>query len=358
MSEEQKDLRDSVTRMVEFGQTLSTEITTDLAMGKWNLRDSMTLKQKYAEEIHEKYPQISVESVLRLLMIGVDPGVEHATMSIGGKMFSITPELKEGDNLFDHLAPDDGSYGLSYFSNPDRSDVTMDWSGTFLDPKRRIGGGFNRGELALVVAGSPYQPLSDRMLANKHQVFWDEEYYPQDISPTVRKMLTNGRSGLSQPFGGHAAKEGITYFVPRDYQMPMIDSITDMGTRKIQNASLSGMRHRNIGSIGHVHRPLPYTSHDGYAMTAGYLRMNALTLRLGFTHAVADPVISLRYNREYGHSHFTVIAPVNAGEFYDSRIPHYRRPAFAIDIESNIASRALLPKVASRNKGPKKRRHK
>jgi len=75
MSEEQKDLRDSITRTLEFGQMLSKEITTDLAMGKWNLRDPMALKQKYAEEIHEKYPQISVESVLRLLVIGVDPGV-------------------------------------------------------------------------------------------------------------------------------------------------------------------------------------------------------------------------------------------------------------------------------------------
>lgn len=361
MSEEQKDLRDSITRTLEFGQMFSKEITTDLAMGKWNLRDNMTLKQKYAEEIHEKYPQIAVESVLRLLMIGVDPGVEHATMSIGGKMFSITPELKEGDNLFDHLAPDDGSYGLSYFSNPDRSDVTLDWSGTLLDPKRRIGGGFSRGELALVVAGSPYQPMSDRMLANKHQTFWDEEYYPRGVSPTVRKMLMNGSNGMGRPvgFGGHVDKEIKLLYEPRDYQMPLIYSALDGMYRMGKHTRAMGARLANIGHIGHVDRPLPIVSRDNYAVNVGYLRRNQLVHRMGIKPQVfSEPVITLRYNREYGHSHYTVIAPVNAGELYKSPLPHFYNPAYTIDIETNIASRALLPKVTTRNKGPKKRRHK
>jgi hypothetical protein len=376
MNEEPKDLRDAITRTVEFGQKLSTEIMTDLALGKWNLRDNMTLKQKYAEEIHEKYPQIAVESVLRLLFIGVDPGVEHATMSIGGKMFSITPELKEGDNLFDHLAPDDGSYGLSYFSNPDRSDITMDWSGTFLDPKRRIGGGFSRGELALVVAGSPYQPMSDRMLANKHQTFWDEEYAGPSAAERAalyhqKKLINNGFHGATRlrGIGGHVDLEHDG-FLPRDYQQPLIYSALDGmyrmgkrtramgarfsgdGTAKIQNASFSGMKLRNMVSDGHLGWPMPVEQYRSY------MRMNALTRRLGFTHVKTDPVITLRYSREYGHGYCTVIAPVNAGEFYKSPLPHYYNPAFAIDIETNIASRALLPKVTTRNKGPKKRRHK
>jgi len=336
MSEEQKDLRDSITRTLEFGQMLSKEITTDLAMGKWNLRDPMALKQKYAEEIHEKYPQISVESVLRLLVIGVDPGVEHSTMSIGGQMFSFAPEPKEGD-----------SYGLTYFSNPDRSDVTMDWSGTFLDPKRRIGGGFSRGELALVVAGSPYQPMSDRMLANKHQTFWDEEYAGPSAAERAamyhqRKLINNGFHGATRlrGIGGHVDLEHDG-FLPRDYQLPLIDSITDMNTRKIRTTGLSGMRMPNVGSIGHVN-----------------LGKSALARRMGFKPKAVEPVITLRYNREYGHSHYTVIAPLNAGEFYKSPLPHYYNPAYAIDIETNIASRALLPKVTTRNKGPKKRRHK
>lgn len=365
MSEEQKDLRDSITRTLEFGQMLSKEITTDLAMGKWNLRDGMTLKQKYAEEIHEKYPQISVESVLRLLMIGADPGVEHATMSIGGKMFSITPELKEGDNLFDHLAPDDGSYGLSYFSNPVRSDVTMDWSGTFLDPKRRIGGGFSRGELALVVAGSPYQPMSDRMLANKHQTFWDEEYAGPSAAERAalyhqKKLINNGFHGATRlrGIGGHVDLEHGG-FLPRDYQQPLIYSALDGMYRTGKRTRAMGARLANIGHIGHVDRPLPIVSRDNYAVNVGYLRRNQLVHRMGIKPQVfSEPVITLRYNREYGHSHYTVIAPVNAGELYDSRIPRHRLPAFAIDIESNIAGRALLPKVTTRNKGPKKRRHK